>query len=345
MAQILDGAVRPASSTGDHREFGAAEIEVTAASPLFTGLAAREPVWMSHGDRVLEPPRGFRVLASTYACPVAAMGDDARKLYGVQFHVEVTHTLRGREILANFVHGICGCAKEWSAGERVALLEEQVRQAAARRRVFFFVSGGVDSTVAFTLATRALGRERVHGAYIDTGFMRAGETAEIAEAFRALGDDLEVIDAADQFFAALEGVADPELKRQRIGDTFIAVQDQAIARLGWGNDWVLGQGTIYPDTIESGGTASGGNAKAAKIKTHHNRVGKVEEMILAGRILEPISELYKDEVREVGRKLDLPAALIDRQPFPGPGLAIRCPCANTVSFAPRAEEVEGYNAS
>ncbi len=340
MAHALGGKVTP----GDHREFGAATIDIpvngAAGSPLLRGLASREPVWMSHGDRVLDPPPGFRVLASTPECPVAAFGDDARKLYGVQFHVEVTHTPRGQSVIANFVHDICGCGRSWSAGERVAVLEQQVRETAGDRRVFFFVSGGVDSTVAFTLATRALGRERVHGAYIDTGFMRAGETAEIAAAFEALGDDLEVIDASNEFFAALEGVTDPELKRQRIGDTFIAVQDQAIARLGWGSDWVLGQGTIYPDTIESGGTA-----EASKIKTHHNRSRKVEELIRAGRIIEPISELYKDEVREVGRKLGLPPALIDRHPFPGPGLAIRCLCCAEAAAATPLDDIDGYSAA
>ncbi len=336
MAQVLHGEVHP----GDHREFGAAEIEVLDATSLLGGLSAREPVWMSHGDLVLEPPAGFRVLASTPGCRVAAMGDEGRRLYGVQFHVEVTHTPHGRRILSNFVHEICGCGQEWSAGERVATLEEQVRRVAGKRRVFFFVSGGVDSTVAFTLATRALGRERVHGAYIDTGFMRQGETKEITAAFRALGYDLEIVNAGDQFFKALEGIAEPEAKRQIIGDMFIAVQDQALTRLGWGDDWVLGQGTIYPDTIESGGTK-----QSAKIKTHHNRVGKVEEMIRAGRILEPISELYKDEVREVGRKLELPRELIERHPFPGPGLAIRCLCSTGAGLAEGLPPMEEYSAA
>jgi GMP synthase (glutamine-hydrolysing) len=336
MAHVLNGAVQP----GDRREFGATEIEVLDSSTVLHGLAPREPVWMSHGDLVLEPPAGFRVLASTHGCPIAAMGDDARRFYGVQFHVEVTHTPHGRQILSNFLHEICGCGQEWSAGERVATIEEQVRRVAGQRNVFFFVSGGVDSTVAFTLATRALGRERVHGAYIDTGFMRQGETQEIAAAFRGLGYDLEIIDASDQFFKALEGVAEPEAKRQIIGDMFITVQDQAITRLGWGDDWVLGQGTIYPDTIESGGTKS-----SAKIKTHHNRVGKVAEMILAGRILEPISELYKDEVREVGRKLELPRELIERHPFPGPGLAIRTLCCTEEGVAEALAPIESYCAT
>ncbi len=336
MAHALHGDVQP----GDHREFGPAEIEVLDSSRLTKGLSAHEPVWMSHGDLVREPPAGFRVLASTPGCRVAAMGDDARRFYSVQFHVEVTHTPHGKAILQNFVHEICGCSSDWSAGERVAALEEHVRKAAGNRRVFFFVSGGVDSTVAFTLVTRALGRERVHGAYIDTGFMRQGETREIAAAFGALGVDLEVIDASEQFFRALDGVAEPEAKRKIIGEMFITVQDQAIARLGWDDNWVLGQGTIYPDTIESGGTK-----QSAKIKTHHNRVGKVEEMIAAGRVLEPIAELYKDEVREVGRKLELPTELIARHPFPGPGLAIRCLCSTEDGASTPAPPVNGYDAA
>lgn len=318
MAHMLRGEVRPSQD----REYGMATLEVRAADSLFQGLEAREPIWMSHGDRVLAPPAGFRVLASTAGCEVAAMGDAARGLFGVQFHPEVTHTRRGREILANFLFRVCDCRKSWAAADRVPQLLEQVRRAAAGRRVFFFVSGGVDSTVAFTLCVQALGPERVHGAFIDTGFMRQDEGAEIGAAFGALGYDLEIVDARRQFRRALGGVVDPEEKRRGIGDLFIAMQNDAIERLGWGGGWVLGQGTIYPDTIESGGTAN-----AAKIKTHHNRVSLVEEMIRQERILEPISELYKDEVREVARALGLPAALVERHPFPGPGLAIRCLCS------------------
>ncbi len=320
MAHLLRGNVRK----GETREYGMATLEVKADDSLFQGLEPREPIWMSHGDRVLAPPAGFRVLASTTDCEVAAMGEPQRRLYGVQFHPEVTHTRHGREILANFLFRVCRCRKSWAAADRIAELEEKIRRAVAGRKVFFFVSGGVDSTVAFTLAVQALDRERVHGAYIDTGFMRKNESREISEAFRRLGYDVEIVDARGRFFDALAGVVDPEEKRRRIGDLFITIQDDAIGKLGWDQNWVLGQGTIYPDTIESGGTA-----KAAKIKTHHNRVGRVEEMIRAGRLVEPIAELYKDEVREVGRRLGLPDTLIERHPFPGPGLAIRCLCVAT----------------
>ena len=319
IAHALGGKVTPS----DHREYGMATVDVSDTSTLLRGLEAREPVWMSHGDLVHEPPAGFQVMASTPTCKVAAMGDPVRRIYGVQFHVEVTHTRRGREVLANFLKQVCGCAGDWTAGDRVPQLEEQIRQVVGARRVFFFVSGGVDSTVAFTLCVQALKPGQVHGAYIDTGFMRQNESAEISTAFGALGYDVEIVDARARFAAALAGVVDPEEKRRRIGEMFITVQDEAISRMGWTGDWMLGQGTIYPDTIESGGTAG-----AAKIKTHHNRVGRVEEMIRAGRVVEPISELYKDEVRQVARKLALPALLIDRHPFPGPGLAIRCLCSD-----------------
>jgi GMP synthase (glutamine-hydrolysing) len=319
IAHALKGKVTPSQD----REFGMTTLEVSDTSTLLRGLDAREPVWMSHGDLVDEPPEGFQVLASTPTCRVAAMGDPARRIYGVQFHVEVTHTRKGREVLANFLKEVCRCPGGWTAGDRVPQLEEHVRQAVGGRRVFFFVSGGVDSTVAFTLCVRALAPGQVHGAYIDTGFMRQNESQEIGAAFHDLGYDVEIVDARARFAGALAGVVDPEEKRRRIGEMFIAVQDEAITRMGWTGDWMLGQGTIYPDTIESGGTAA-----AAKIKTHHNRVGRVEEMIRAGRVVEPIAELYKDEVRQVARRLNLPSVLIDRHPFPGPGLAIRCLCSD-----------------
>ncbi len=256
MAHLLRGHVRKS----ENREYGMATLALRETGELFEGLEAHQPIWMSHGDLVLQPPPGFRTLASTPDCEVAAMGDPARGLFGVQFHPEVTHTRRGREILANFLFRVCRCRKARAAADRIPELVEQVRRAAAGRKVFFFASGGVDSTVAFTLAVRALGPGRVHGAYIDTGFMRQGESEEIGAAFRALGYDIEMADARRRFREALAGVVDPEEKRRRIGDLFVAIQDEAIARLGWengGQDWLLGQGTIYPDTIESGGGASG----------------------------------------------------------------------------------------
>jgi GMP synthase (glutamine-hydrolysing) len=335
MAFALQGEVQPS----EHREYGMATLEVRHRGAILEGLADREPIWMSHGDLVRKAPPGFQVLAATSACEVAAMGDPLRALYGVQFHPEVSHTPRGQQILSNFAFRICQCEKSWSAGDRIPQLEEQIRETVGERRVFFFVSGGVDSTVAYTLARRALRPERVHGAFIDTGFMRQGEAEEIRSAFAALDCPLEIMDARERFYGAVAGVADPEQKRERIGAAFIEVQDEAICRLGWGDDWVLGQGTIYPDTIESGGTA-----KAAKIKTHHNRVGKVRELVEQGRVVEPIAELYKDEVRQVARRLELPAALVDRHPFPGPGLAIRCLCSGEEESAQPAPDAGGYHA-
>jgi GMP synthase (glutamine-hydrolysing) len=237
----------------------------------------------------------------------------------VQFHPEVVHTARGREYLSNFVFRVCGCRKDWDPRHRVPLIEQEIRDCVGRRKVFFFVSGGVDSSVAFTLARRALGPERVRGVYVDTGLMREGETDFV----RSIAG-LEVEDAQREFLAALEGSTEPERKRHIIGEEFVLVQERVIERQHLVNeDWMLGQGTIYPDTIESGGTA-----KAALIKTHHNRVAGIQRLIASGRIVEPLKSFYKDEVREVGRELGLPAELLDRHPFPGPGLAIRCLCSD-----------------
>jgi GMP synthase (glutamine-hydrolysing) len=231
----------------------------------------------------------------------------------------VVHTLRGREYLRNFVFAVCGCVPDWEPRGRVPMLEQEIRDTVGGRSVFFFVSGGVDSSVAYTLCTRALGRDRVRGVYVDTGLMREGETSFVSR----LGVTVE--QAGEQFLSALAGVTDPERKRHIIGEEFVRVQERIIeARHISEENWILGQGTIYPDTIESGGTA-----KAAVIKTHHNRVAGIQKLIESGRIVEPLKSFYKDEVREVGRELGLPAELLERHPFPGPGLAIRCLCAES----------------
>jgi GMP synthase (glutamine-hydrolysing) len=228
------------------------------------------------------------------------------------------------QILSNFLFDICGCEKDWNPRNRVALLEAEIRATVGDRNVFFFVSGGVDSTVAYTLCLRALGPERVSGFYVDTGLMREGETHFVRELFRSLGAEAFMVEeAGDQFLEALAGVTDPEQKRHIIGEQFVAVQER-ILKTGHfleGN-WILGQGTIYPDTIESGGTA-----RAETIKTHHNRVAGIQRLMEEGRIVEPLTSFYKDEVREIGRELGLPAHFLERHPFPGPGLAIRCLCS------------------
>lgn len=325
MAHLIDGgSVRQ----GEHGEYGFAALRIEQQAPLFEGLADEEPVWMSHRDQVDTPPPGFAVLASTGTCRVAAIGDAARRLYGVQFHPEVVHTPRGMRVLENFLFRVSGCLNDWDPRSRIAAIEEEIRQTAGNRNVFFFVSGGVDSSVAYRLCLRALGKDRVRGAYVDTGLMREGETAYVRD---ALGVD--VVDANAQFLSALTGVTDPEQKRHIIGEQFVAVQDRVLNSGHYlDGDWILGQGTIYPDTIESGGTA-----KADVIKTHHNRVAGIQRLIDEGRIIEPLTPFYKDEVREAGREIGLPAELLDRHPFPGPGLAIRLLCTDSDAAVRPAE--------
>ncbi|HKE21379.1 MAG TPA: glutamine-hydrolyzing GMP synthase [Bryobacteraceae bacterium] len=315
MAYLLGGEVR----RGEKGEYGFATLELSQTrDPVFGGLGGSQQVWMSHRDTVTAPPAGFIVTGSTETCAVAAIADEARKLYAVQFHPEVVHTARGNEYLRNFVFNVCCCAKDWDPRQRVPMIEQEIRDCAGDRKVFFFVSGGVDSSVAFLLATRALGPERVRGVYVDTGLMREGETEFVS---RMPG--LTVEHAEERFLGALAGVTDPEQKRHIIGEEFVRVQERIIdSRHLVDENWILGQGTIYPDTIESGGTA-----KAALIKTHHNRVAGIQRLMECGRVLEPLKSFYKDEVREVGRELGLPAELLDRHPFPGPGLAIRCLCS------------------
>jgi GMP synthase (glutamine-hydrolysing) len=317
MAYLLGGHVRK----GDHGEYGLATVDLDAGNDvLFAGVGGPQQVWMSHRDVVDRVPEGFRAAGSTATCEIAAMANASRKLFSVQYHLEVVHTPKGKQYLSNFVFDVCGCSKDWDPRNRLPVVEQEIRDCVGDRKVFFFVSGGVDSTVAFTLCTRALGADRVRGVYVDTGLMREGETDFV----RRMGN-LTVEDAAAQFLSALDGAIDPERKRHIIGEEFVNVQERIIeARHLAEESWILGQGTIYPDTIESGGTA-----KAALIKTHHNRVAGIQKLIECGRIVEPLKSFYKDEVREVGRELGLAAELLDRHPFPGPGLAIRCLCSES----------------
>jgi len=318
MAHLLGGTVQ----LGAKGEYGLATLDLPAngasTSLLFDGISGPQQIWMSHRDLVSAVPAGFSVLGSTATCAIAAIEAPSRGLYGVQFHPEVVHTSRGREILSNFLFGICDCRRDWDPRHRVPQIEDEIRQCVGDRNVFFFVSGGVDSTVACALCQRALGAERVQGVYVDTGLMREGETDSVR---RMAGVSVE--SAEDRFLGALTGVRDPERKRHIIGEEFVYVQERIVeSRHLLDGHWILGQGTIYPDTIESGGTE-----KAAVIKTHHNRVPGIQRLIDAGRIVEPLRAYYKDEVREIGRELGLPAEILDRHPFPGPGLAIRCLCS------------------
>jgi GMP synthase (glutamine-hydrolysing) len=331
IAHLLGGAVQK----GDRGEYGFAHLDVTGADALLRGVEGRQQVWMSHRDLVAQAPGGFDVLARTETCAVAAMGSSARGLYGVQFHPEVAHTPCGPTILSNFVFDVCHCEQDWNPAGQVRAIEEQIRAIAGHRNIFFFVSGGVDSTVAYTLCLRALGPERVHGTYVDTGLMREGETEFVRANFAALGARaFTVEDARERFLSALAGCTDPEKKRLVIGEKFVEVQERILESEHYlDGHWILGQGTIYPDTIESGGSA-----KADLIKTHHNRVAGIQKLIDAGRILEPLASFYKDEVRAIGRELGLRAELLDRHPFPGPGLAIRCLCTEDAGSPERVEE-------
>ncbi|MBN1309017.1 MAG: glutamine-hydrolyzing GMP synthase [Chitinispirillaceae bacterium] len=305
-------------------EYGRAFMKRVNPSSLFDGIDDEEPIWMSHGDMVLHLPEGFTVIGSTPDCRFAAVADETRKIYGLQFHPEVTDTPHGMKILDNFLR-ICGCEKTW--GSRIFLEEisRAITQACAGRNVFLFVSGGVDSTVAFTLLNRILGTKRVLGLHIDNGLMRRGESNTVLDYMREHGfDNLRVVDAAEDFLGALAGITDPEKKREIIGARFLAVKDRAFGDLGLDPDqWVLAQGTIYPDTIESAGTEH-----ADRIKTHHNRVDPILDLIRRGLVIEPLAKLYKDEVRELGVSLGLPHGLIWRHPFPGPGLGVRILCSD-----------------
>ena len=309
---------------GETHEFGAAYLHVHKAEGVLAGLDERERVWMSHRDHVAALPPGFAVLGATEDCPVAAMGDAERKIYGLQFHPEVTHTVRGLEILDNFA-ALCGAERNWTMERYTEETIERLQEQAKGRNVFLFVSGGVDSSVAFLLLNRALGAERVLGLHIDNGFMREGETAMVERLMKDAGlHNLEVVDASAEFLAATAGIADPEEKRRRIGEEFIRVRDRALAALALDPDeWLLGQGTLYTDTIESGGTEN-----AAVIKTHHNRVGVIDQLLAEGKVVEPLDQLYKDEARTLGETLGLPHHLVWRHPFPGPGLAVRALCSD-----------------
>ncbi|MEO8028151.1 MAG: glutamine-hydrolyzing GMP synthase [Bryobacteraceae bacterium] len=324
MAHLLGGQVEK----GTKGEYGLAHLEIERQGTLLAGISGRQQVWMSHRDLVAGAPPGFAVLGSTETCPIASIESPEQRLFAVQFHPEVVHTLCGKQVLTNFVFGVCGCETDWDPSGQIGIVENQIREAAGDRSIFFFVSGGVDSTVAYTLCLRAVGPERVHGVYVDTGLMREDETEFVRGAFAKLGaTNFQVEDASEAFLGSLAGVIDPEKKRHIIGEAFVEVQERVLDSEHFlDGHWVLGQGTIYPDTIESGGDVIG-KGKAEVIKTHHNRVAGIQKLISEGRIVEPLSSFYKDEVREIGRELGIAPELLERHPFPGPGLAIRCLCA------------------
>jgi GMP synthase (glutamine-hydrolysing) len=320
MAAQLGGRVTPASE----REFGYAEVTVIGATRLLDDLADRRSatgravldVWMSHGDRVEELPPGFAASANTSTIPFAAMSDERRRFYGVQFHPEVTHTAQGTRLLERFVREICGCDALWSTGNIVTDAIERLRARVGKGKVLLGLSGGVDSSVVAALLQRAIGQQLLC-VFVDHGLLRAGEGDQVMSTFAAhLGVRVIRVDAAARFLGALAGVSDPEAKRKIIGRTFVEVFEEEARKLA--GVQFLAQGTIYPDVIESAGARTG---KAHVIKSHHNVGGLPERMHL--ELVEPLRELFKDEVRRLGLELGLPREMVSRHPFPGPGLAVR----------------------
>jgi GMP synthase (glutamine-hydrolysing) len=307
----------------DHREFGRAFVEVTGDCALFDGVwktGDREQVWMSHGDRIVAIPQGFRIVAVSEGSPFAAIADDIRRIYGVQFHLEVVHTPHGARLLGNFARRICGCAGDWTMAAFKDHAIEQVRHRVGRERVICGLSGGVDSAVAAVLIHEAVG-DRLHCIFVDHGLLRAGEAEQVVALFRDhYNIPLVHRDAGDLFLGRLAGIEDPEQKRKIIGGLFIDVFEEEAKKLG-GADF-LAQGTLYPDVIESVSFTGG---PSVTIKSHHNVGALPERMRL--KLVEPLRELFKDEVRALGRELGLPERMIRRHPFPGPGLAIRIPGA------------------
>ena len=317
LAAQLGGELRKSP----RREYGPATIARESGSPLLDaafGGGNDLPVWMSHGDEIVHAPPGFSILARSDGVP-AAMADLERRIFALQFHPEVSHTRNGRDILHGFAREICGMRCEWTAPNFIESAVEDVRERVGDEKVLLALSGGVDSAVAAALLHRAIGDNLVC-VLVDNGLMRLGEVAQVREVFaERFGMELIVADAAERFFAALKGVEDPEEKRRRIGRAFIEVFEEEAKTAGAGAKW-LAQGTIYPDVVESAKAASG---KAAAIKTHHNVGGLPERLHL--KLVEPLRELFKDEVRRLGALLGLPESLLNRHPFPGPGLAVRIP--------------------
>jgi GMP synthase (glutamine-hydrolysing) len=345
IAKELNGKVERASV----REYGAAVLQRKGKSLFFSCLPESIKVWMSHGDFVSVLPQGFEVIGFTSDCGIAAMANPGKKIFGLQFHPEVAHTPKGMQILKNFVLKICECKGNWTIKNFVKQKILEIKNFAKQKKVFLLASGGVDSTVALVLLKKALGSKKIFALHIDTGFMRKNESREVMGVFSKQGLKVMLLDASQRYIGSLEGVFEPEKKRKIIGELFVKIVNENLKALDLDSEnWLLGQGTIYPDTIESSGTKL-----ASHIKTHHNRVEAIKQMISEGKVIEPIRELYKDEVRELGKELGLPAKMIARQPFPGPGLAIRILCSEkekaeeTIELQKRLEETvsaQGYKA-
>ncbi len=310
LVHTLGGKVDPSV----RREYGPAEIQPLVPGTILDAVSA---VWMSHGDRIIEMPPGFVALAKSGNSPIAAMGDFARKYFAVQFHPEVRHTPNGAQVLEHFAVEVCGCAPDWTPASIIEESMSRIRTQVGGERVLAAVSGGVDSSVAAALVHKAIGDQQV-AVFVDTGLLRLGEPEQVVRTFRErMGAELVTVDASAEFFAALRDVLDPEQKRKIVGEKFIRIFEREALKLGAPK--FLVQGTIYPDVVES---AAPDRDKAARIKSHHNVGGLPEHMEMS--LVEPLRYLFKDEVRAVGEALGLPESLVWRQPFPGPGLSVRC---------------------
>jgi GMP synthase (glutamine-hydrolysing) len=312
MGHLLDGRV----SKSDHREYGHGTLTIKKSSGLFAGLPKKLRVWNSHGDRLIKLPPGFTAIGTTENSPFAAIEDRKRHFYGIQFHPEVFHTERGIEVYKNFLFGVCGAKRNWTMGEFIHRAVEDIRSQVGKSRVILGLSGGVDSSVAAALLHKAIGKQ-LTCVFVDNGLLRQGEREAVVDLYKKhFRIDLRVADAGPLFLRKLKGVAEPEAKRKIIGRTFIKVFEESLKSIGHAD--FLAQGTLYPDVIES---VAIGNNPAHVIKSHHNVGGLPKRMKL--KLVEPLRELFKDEVREVGAKLGLPRDVVWRQPFPGPGLGVR----------------------
>ena len=315
MAEQLGGHVQSSA----HREFGYAEVSIETSNRLFQGIEVNQDclqVWMSHGDRVETLPEGFVIIGKSDSSPAAAMANDAKSFFGLQFHPEVTHTNKGQVIIENFVHQICGCGSEWTPDNIIESDINNIREEVGDGQVLLGLSGGVDSSVVAALLNRAIG-EQLTCIFVDNGLLRLNEGDQVMEVFSThMNLNVIRVDAEELFLSKLQGVEDPEEKRKIIGNTFIEVFEEEASKLV--NVKWLAQGTIYPDVIESAGAKTG---KAHVIKSHHNVAGLPEDMTL--KLIEPLRDLFKDEVRVIGKELGLPSELVDRHPFPGPGLGVR----------------------
>ena len=310
LAHIMKGDVRKGKA-----EYGKAVIEVKNNSALMKGLSKKESVWMSHGDEVYSLPKEFKILAESDGC-IAAFANEGKNIYGLQFHPEVAHTRNGKKVMKNFVFDICRCKKGWDMGDFIQKSIKEIEEHCKGKKAIVCLSGGIDSSTAAFLSAKALGKD-LTAVYVDTGLMREGETEEVKELFRNSGLKLIVLHEEERFYKVLKGITDPEKKRRIIGQLFWDIFKEKLKEIK--ADYII-QGTIYPDRIESAQSSK----HASRIKTHHNvAIKDIEEWRRQGKVIEPLQDLYKDEVREIARRMKMPMKMVERQPFPGPGLAAR----------------------